>query len=102
MCFLRKAKGLGKMSPVNLILPVFMKVKNACVFSFTQELWESHLQNEQFLKNCIAADNLPLKIVSPLRQHTLLLSGFNLGCSMKREPHSHPMPQTLGKLEKLC
>lgn len=91
ICFIRKAKGLGKMSPVNLILPVFMKVKRACVFSFSQGLWESHVQNEQFLKNCTAALTSQNSVSSEAAR-TLLLSGFNLGCSMKREPHSHPIP----------
>lgn len=82
---MRKAKGLGRMSPINLILPVFMKVKRTCVFSFSLELWESHVQNKQFLENCTAADNLPLKnSACSEAAHTLLLNGFNLGCSMKR------------------
>lgn len=82
---MRKAKGLGKISSMNLILPVFMKVKRTCVFSFSLELWESHVQNKQFLENCTAADNLPLKnSACSEAAHTLLLNGFNLGCSMKR------------------
>lgn len=49
------------------------------------ELWESHVQNKQFLENCTAADNLPLKnSACSEAAHTLLLNGFNLGCSMKR------------------
>lgn len=48
MCFRGKAKGLWKMLSVNLILPVFMKVKRACVFSFYQGLWEIIFRTSSF------------------------------------------------------
>ena len=47
---------------------IYESQEDLCVFLFPGTLGKSC--SEQFLKNCTAADNLPLKIVPALRQHT--------------------------------
>lgn len=51
---------------------------------FPGTLGESHSELA-VSKDCTAADDLPLKILTASEvTHTLPLSGFNLGCNMKR------------------